>query len=115
MNKHMIGDIFVVVIDEIGEVTFARAPMFPHNVEIGKKESAARCFAALVELLSLCSTLVPVSKTQFNILKATESMLAEWTFLLERFTEQVEFSDSLGEAAGSLGLLDDTTHKRPAK
>jgi len=111
MNKRMIGDIFVVVIDEIGEVTFARDPMFPHVVEMSKKESTSRCFDAVIELLDMLSTLVPVSKAQFCILQAFELLLAERVFLQERFIEQVEFNVLLDEAAGTGGLIDDSVKR----
>lgn len=115
MNKRMIGDIFVVVIDEIGEVTFARDAMFPGVVEMSKKESTTRCFAAVAELLELCSTLVPVSKANFHILSALELLLSEWTFLQERFIEQVEFNDSLDEAAGTGRLLESNAYRTRRK
>jgi len=115
MNKRMIGDVFIVVIDEIGEVTFARDPMHPHIVELSKKESVERCFAAVIELIDVCSTLVPTSKSQFYLQSALELLLASRDFLQERFTEQVEFSDSLGEAAGTVGLLEGNTYRRRSK
>lgn len=115
MNKRMIGDIFVVVIDEIGEVTFARDPMFPHVIEMSKKEATSRCFDAVIELLDMLSTLVPVSKAQFCILQAFELLLAERVFLQERFTEQVEFNDSLDEAAGTSGLLEGNVYRKRRK
>jgi len=115
MKERMIGDIFVVVIDDIGEVTFARDAMFPSVVEMSKKESASRCFAAVIELLEVCSTLVPVSAAQFAILQATELLLANRAFLQERFIEQVEFNDSLDEAAGTGRLLEGNTYRRRPK
>lgn len=115
MNKRMIGDVFVVVVDEIGEVTFARDPMFPHIVEISKKETIARSFDAVVELLDVCSTLVPVSKTQHLIMQALESILRERVYLQERLTEQVEFSDSLDEAADRDRLLEGNAYRKRRK
>jgi hypothetical protein len=111
----MIGDIFVVVVDEIGEVTFARSPMWPQTVELSKKETTGRCFDAVVELLDLCSTLVPVSKTQFLIMQAMESLLTERGFLLERFIEQVLFNDSLDEAASGDRLLEGNSYRKRRK
>jgi len=115
MKERMIGDVYVVVIDEIGEVTFARDAMFPGVVEMSKKESASRCFAAIFELLEVCSTLVPVSSAQFSIIQATELLLANRAFLQERFIEQVEFNDSLDEAAGTGRLLEGNTYRRRPK
>lgn len=101
MNKRMVGEVIVVVIDEIGECTFARDPMFPEVIDMSKKETAARAFAAVVEMLELCSTLVPTSRAQSYIQSALELTLANYQFLLERFVDQVEFSDSINEAAGT--------------
>jgi len=115
VDKRMVGDIFVVVVDEIGEVTFARSPMFPDNVELSKKETLDRVFCALIELLDLCSTLVPTSRAQSYIQSALELTLANYDHLKERFTEQVEFIDSLGEAADSGWLLEGNTHRRFVK
>jgi len=115
MNGRMIGDIYVVVIDQVGEVTFARSPMWPETVELSKKEASSRCFAAVIELLDLCSTLVPVSRTQFLIMQALEALLTERGFLLERFIEQVEFNDSLDEAASSDRLLEGSSYRKRRK
>jgi len=115
VNERMIGDIFVVVVDEIGEVTFAHDVMFPGVVEMSKKETTARCFAAVIELISLASTLVPVSDSQFKLQQALELLLAHRAFLEERFTEQVEFQDSLDEAAGSGRLLEGNVYRKRRK
>lgn len=95
MRKTMIGDVIVVVIDEIGEVTFARDPMQPHIVEISKKETTERALAAAVELLDVVATVLPTSPAQFEVLKAKEFLLKDFKFLLDRLTEQVEFSASV--------------------
>jgi len=115
MNERMVGDIYVVVIDEMGEVTFARDLMFPAVVEMSKNESASRCFAAVIELIEVCSTVVPVSPAQFHLMQALESLLAQRKFLQERFVEQVAFNDSLDEAAGSGRLLEGNTYRRRPK
>lgn len=112
MFKRMIGDVVVVVIDEIGEVTFTRDPMFPQVIDISKKETAARAFAALVELVELCSTLVPTSRSQSYFQSGLELLLANHNFLLERFVDQVEFSDSIGEAAETGGQSELNVHPR---
>ena len=101
MNRRMIGEVITVVIDEIGECTFTRDPMFPQVIDMSKKETAARAFAAVVELIDLCSTLVPTSRAQSYLQSALELTLANYDFLLERFVDQVEFSDSINEAAGT--------------
>lgn len=101
MGKRMIGDVVVVVIDEIGEVTFTRDPMYPQVINMTKKETTERAFAAVIELIDLCSTLVPTSKAQSYLQGALELVLASHDFLLERFTDQVEFSNSVDEAAGT--------------
>jgi hypothetical protein len=95
MRKNMIGDVVVVVIDEIGEVTFLRDPMQPHIVEISKKETTERALAAVVEVLDIAATVLPVSPAQFEVLKAKEYLLKDFRWLLDRLTEQVEFSDSV--------------------
>jgi hypothetical protein len=111
----MIGDVFIVVVDEIGEVTFARDPMIPHVVEMYKKETVTRCFAAIIELVDVCSTLVPVSAAQFELQKAFELLLRDQDFLTERLFEEVEFSDSVEEAAGLVGLLEGNKFRRRRK
>lgn len=91
MRKNMIGEVIAVVIDEIGEVTFLRDPMFPAIVEIKDKETTERALAAVVEMLDICSVVCPVSPAQFKMLEAKEFLLRDFKFLLERLTEQVEF------------------------
>lgn len=95
MRKNMVGDVVVVVIDEIGEVTFMRDPMQPHIVEISKKETTERALAAVAELLDIAATVLPTSPAQFEVLKAKEFLLKDFKFLLDRLTEQVEFSSSV--------------------
>jgi len=99
VSKRMIGEIIVVVIDEIGEVTFSRDPMFPQAINISRKETVARAFSALIELVDLCSTFVPVSAPQFELMKALELLLRDQDFLTERLVEQVEFYESVDQAA----------------
>lgn len=93
MRKNMIGDVYVVVIDEIGEVSFLHDPMQPHIVEISKKETTERALAAVVEILDVAAQVIPVSAAQFKCLEAKEFLLRDFAFLLERLTEQVEFND----------------------
>jgi len=95
MRKNMVGDVVVVVIDEIGEVTFMHDPMQPHIVEISKKESLERALAAAVECLDVVATLIPTSPAQFKVLEGKEFLLRDFRFLLERLTEQVEFSQGV--------------------
>jgi len=92
MRKNMIGEVILVVIDEIGEVTFLRDPMFPSVVEIKDKETTERALAAVVEILDIAATVVPTSPAQFKVLEAREFLLRDFKFLLERLTEQVEFT-----------------------
>lgn len=92
MRKNMVGEVILVVIDEIGEVTFLRDPMFPAVVEIKDKETTERALAAVVELLDIAATVLPVSPAQFKVLEAREFLLRDFRFLWERLTEQVEFS-----------------------
>jgi len=114
VHKRMIGDVVVVVIDEIGETAFFRDPMIRGTVEISKKETAERAFAAVVELVDLCSTLVPTSAAQSKLQSALELTLANYDFLLERFTEQLEFNESLGEAA-NMGRYAKRTRPKSSK
>lgn len=95
MRKNMIGEVVAVVIDEIGEVTFLRDPMFPGVVEIKSKETAERALAAVVELLDICASVLPTSPAQFDVLKAKEYLLKDFKWLLDRLTEQVEFTDGV--------------------
>jgi hypothetical protein len=95
MRKNMVGEVIAVVIDEIGEVTFLRDPMFPAVVEIKDKETTERALAAVVELLDICATVLPTSPAQFEVLKAKELLLKDFKWLLERLTEQVEFTDCI--------------------
>jgi len=113
VSKRMIGDIVVVVIDEIGEVTFTRDPMFPLEITVGKKETLERAFAAIIELVDLCSTFVPVSAPQFELLKALELLLRDRSFLTERLVDQIEFSDSINEAAGTGWQSEGILHTHP--
>jgi hypothetical protein len=114
MNKRMIGEIVVVVIDEIGEVTFARDPMYPLMIAVGRKETLERAFTAMIELVDLCSTFVPVSAAQFALRNALELLLRDQAFLTERLMDQVEFSDGTHEAADLGGQLN-TSLKRKSK
>lgn len=113
--KRMIGDVIVVVIDEIGEVTFSRDPMFPGDVTLSKKETVARAFAAVVELVDLCSTVVPVSSAQFELLKALELLLRDQDFLTERLSEQIEFTRSVEEAAGTGWQSEIIARRKPSQ
>jgi len=112
VKKRMIGDVVVVVIDNIGEVTFSRDPMFPGEVSIGKKETVERAFAAVVELVDLCGTIVPTSAAGFELQKALELLLRDFGFLAERLADQVEFSDSVSEAAGTGWQSDINAHPK---
>lgn len=95
MKKHMVGDVVVVVIDEIGEVTFFRDPLQPHIVEIGKKESVERAYLACVELVDFAAQIIPVSPAQYELLKALEYLQKDQKWLVDRLSEQVEFSDAV--------------------
>jgi hypothetical protein len=94
MQKHMVGNTFVVVIDEIGEVTFQRDVLFKHTTVVDRKETAARCMAAVVELLDVAQEFVGISAGSFEVLKARELLLRDFEKLVNRLAEQAEFNDS---------------------
>lgn len=95
MQKQMIGDVVVVVIDEIGEVTFLASRELPGIVGISKKETLTRVLAAIGECLHVVASALPVSAAQFEALKAHELLMQQFGPILERLTEQAEFTDSL--------------------
>lgn len=112
VSKRMIGDVVIVVIDEIGEVTFSRDPMFPLAINISRKETVERGYAAIIELVDLCSTFVPVSAAQFKLMQALELLLRDRAALQERLTDQIEFYESIDEAAGTGGTANaNASHK----
>ena len=92
MRKPMIGDVVIVVIDEIGEVAFMRDPMEPSVIAITKKETCQRVMAATVEMLDFIRGVLPVSVAHFKVCEAMEYLLRDHDYLLDRLTEQVEFN-----------------------
>lgn len=95
MKTRMVGDVVLVVIDEIGEVTFFHDPLQPDTVEIGKKETIVRAVAAIVEVLDTVAQLLPTSKSQFYVQGALELVLANFGWFVDRLTEQTEFNSSV--------------------
>lgn len=88
----MIGDTTVVVIDEIGEVTFCRQVLFNTVEPCSDRETAERTMAAIIELLEVAGRVIPVSAAGFEISKAIEQALRDFKPLTDRLTEQFEFS-----------------------
>jgi hypothetical protein len=94
MRKHMIGDTVVVVIDEIGEVTFCHECLFDRVGVCSDMETAERTMAAIVELLVTVGKVLPVSAAGFEVEKALELLLRDFEPLTNRLSEQFEFSQS---------------------
>lgn len=95
MNKSMVGDVVMTVIDEIGEVTFFRDPMYKDTVEIGKKETAARAIAAVVEAIEICELVVGVSRVGAKLTSAKELLLVNFEFHVNLLIEQTDFNSSV--------------------
>jgi len=91
MKTQMVGDTFVVVVDEIGEVTFRHDILPARVMHISEHETAERALAAVLELLDVCATVVGVGATGFHIQKATEQLLKDYKPIHDRLVEQTEF------------------------
>lgn len=94
MRKEMLGDTVVVVIDEIGEVTFSHEVLQAGVGHISKHETVERALAAVVELIEVAQLFLPTCAAQFELLKAKELVLRDFERLRDRLTEQAEFSQS---------------------
>jgi hypothetical protein len=94
MNKNMVGDTFVVVVDEIGEVTFQHDILPARVLNISKNETAERVLAAILELIDVCHCVLGVSATGFHLQKAQEQLLRDYPKHLDRLIEQDEFTQS---------------------
>ena len=94
MRKQMIDDTFVVVIDEIGEVTFQHDILPARVMHISEHETAERAMAAVLELLDLCNQVVGVSAAGFEIMKAIELVSRDFKGHVDRLAEQTDFNRS---------------------
>lgn len=94
MKKQMIGDTYVVVIDEIGEVTFMHE-VLPDTVQhASEHETAERAMAAVVELIEVAERICGVGQVGAKLTGAKELLLVNFEFHVNRLIEQSEFSDS---------------------
>jgi len=94
MQKQMRGDTFIVVIDEIGEVTFQH-DILPARVQhISEHETAERAMAAVLELIEVAENVVGVGRVGQLLTGAKELLLVNFEFHVNRLIEQSEFSDS---------------------
>ena len=98
MKTHMVGDTFVVVVDEIGEVTFQHDILPARVMHISAHETAERAVAAVLELLDVCSGVLGVSAAGFEIHKAYELVYRDFAHHVKRLSEQAEFDRSAREA-----------------
>lgn len=98
MSKNMVGDTFVVVIDEIGEVTFQHDILPARVMHISEHETAERALAAVLELIDVCHSIVGISATGFHLLKAQEQLLVDYKKHLDRLAEQTEFTRSVQQS-----------------
>lgn len=94
MRKQMIGDTYVVVIDEIGEVTFQHDILPARVLHISEHETAERAMAAVLELLDVCGQVVGTSAVGFEIQKAMELLSRDFEKHVDRLIEQTEFQKS---------------------
>lgn len=94
MKKQLVGDTFVVVIDDIGEVTFQHDILPARVMHISEHETAERAMAAVLELLDVCSQVVGISAAGFEIQKAIELVSRDFAFHVNRLAEQTEFNRS---------------------
>lgn len=94
MRKQMVGDTFVVVIDDIGEVTFQHDILPARVLHISEHETAERAIAAVLELLDVCGQVVGVSAAGFEIQKAIELVSRDFKFHVDRLVEQDDFNRS---------------------
>ena len=95
MRKEMIGDTFIVVIDEIGEVTFSHQVLQAGVSDISKNETTERALAAVVELIEVAELFLGVCAASFELRKAKELLLRDFAGLRDRIAEQSEFSQSV--------------------
>jgi len=95
VNKSLVGETFVVVIDEIGEITFHRDVMFKTIQYYDNKETAERVLAAVLELLEVATAVLPTCAADALIMKAMEMILAQFKPLRDRLAEQAEFTQSV--------------------
>lgn len=94
MRKQMVGDTFVVVIDDIGEVTFQHDILPARVLHLSEHETAERAIAAVLELLDVCSQVVGVSAAGFEIQRAIELVSRDFKFHVDRLAEQDDFNRS---------------------
>lgn len=92
MLKQMVGDTTVVVIDEIGEVTFCHDIMKDSILPCSDLETLERTLAAVVVMLVVAERIVGVSIAGAKIQSAKESLLANSDWHIDRLAERVEFS-----------------------
>lgn len=94
MRKSLIGDVYVVVIDEIGEITFSHDVMEKRFEVYDNKETADRVLASLIELLDVVHHVLPTSAADFKLMQAMELIQGQFGPLRDRLVEQNEFTDS---------------------
>lgn len=95
MRKQMLGDTYVVVVDEIGEVTFSHEVLSAGVAHISEHETVERAMAAVVELIEVAELFLGVCAASFELRKAKELLLRDFDRLLDRLVEQSEFSHSV--------------------
>jgi hypothetical protein len=94
MRKNMIGDTFVVVIDEVCEVTFSHEVLQAGVAHISEHETVERALAAVVELIEVAELFLGVCAASFELHKAKDLLLRDFDGLRRRLVEQSEFSRS---------------------
>ena len=95
MKKNMVGDTFVVVIDEIGEVTFQHEILPARIGHVSEHETAERAIAAVIELIEVAENIVGVSQVGAKLTSAKELLLVNFEFHVNRLIEQTEFNASV--------------------
>lgn len=92
MRKLMVGDVVVVVIDEIGEVTFCDHVMNDLVGVCSDLETAERTMQAVSEMMYIAWRILPACPAGYHLLKAWEAVQADFKPLCDRLSEQYEFS-----------------------
>ncbi len=94
MKKSMVGDTFVVVIDEVGEVTFQHDILPPCVAHISEHKTAERAVAAVLELIEVAEQIVGTGRVGQLLHGAKELLLVNFEFHVNRLIEQSEFQGS---------------------
>lgn len=94
MRKEMVGDVVIVVIDEIGELTFEVSHGPVDLVTVKDNETKERVVSALCEMLDCVWRSLPTCAAGFEAAKALDLLSRDFSRIVDRIADPVSLDDA---------------------